>query len=82
MDWGSIAVLAAAFGIGGFLMCVGAVSTTRWLTRRLRRRKKPAKALYPPRFNLPPEPQKPVRKPVLPLRPGPGPRDWKPRGTP
>lgn len=72
----------AGFGVAAFLMCVGAVSSLRWLTRRSTRRA--ATVLYPPTFHAPPprtEPP-PGQRSVLPLRPDSGPRDWEQRLRP
>lgn len=86
-DWTPFAFL----GVLGFFACVGAVTTLRWLVRfeyRLqnrwvaRERAEFQRRMPPPNPTGPlfePKPTPPVR-PVVPLRDGPGPRDWSPAG--
>lgn len=82
MDWGSVALLFAIFAVGGFVMCVGAVTCVRWVVRRIRR--KPTAVLYPPTFNTPARHTEPPAAPhtATPLRPDSGPRDWDQRIRP
>jgi hypothetical protein len=89
MTWGQVIVFVGFLAVAGFLMYVGAVTSVRWIGRRLSRprpvTRDPSVLYLPADFGrvTPERVTRPHHRTTPePMRPAPGPRDWEQRLRP